>query len=139
MKKKTNHPAPILPRLTYTERVSIAMEIKNMLEARPNVYLKSYEILSKLEDLGIKTNPPKIRKMVNYLRCMNIPIISGKDGYAYSMDEQLIIDTVLQLQTRISAMEEAKEGLMNNLKLINAQKINPNAKMSDLFSDLDFI
>ena len=139
MKKKTNHPAPILPRLTYTERVSIAMEIKNMLEVRPNVYLKSYEILSKLEDLGIKTNPPKIRKMVNYLRCMNIPIVSSKDGYAYTMDEQLIIDTVLQLQARISAMEEAKEGLVNNLKLITAQKVNPSAKMSDLFSDLDFI
>lgn len=137
MKKKIN--APILPKLSYTERVSIAMEIKNMLELRPNVFLKNYEIILKLEDLGLKTNPPKIRKMVNYLRCLGVPIISGKDGYAYSVDENLITDTIIQLQTRISAMEEAKEGLIMGLKLIQAKKTNPNITMGDLFSDLDFI
>lgn len=44
MKNKANQPAPILPKLSYTERISISMEIRKMLEARPNVFLKSYEM-----------------------------------------------------------------------------------------------
>ena len=135
--KKFN--TPILPKLTYTERVNLAPAILDILKSNADYYLTNSDILSELEDLGLKCNGPKIRKIINYLRCMTYPIVSNKTGYCLSTDDALLIETIIQLQTRIDAMTKAKEGLLNNIRFNNEKKKNPDIKKEDLFVELDFM
>jgi len=135
--KKTQ--TPILPKLSYFERTVVAPMIRKMLQSTPDYYFKNYEIILHLENNGVKTHSPTVRKIINYLRCLTIPIVSTNKGYAYSSNEEFIIDTIIQLQTRIEAMLQAKQGLLYNLRLINLKRNDSSVTMEDILDELNFM
>lgn len=58
-----------------------------------------------------------IRNIVNTLRCNGIPICSDENGYYYAADQNEVMRSIRQLNSRIGKIAEAKRGLMNSLSL----------------------
>lgn len=129
------HNTPILPKLSYNERTIVAPAIKKLLKNYPNTYFKNYEIIMELENKGFKTNAPAVRKMINYLRCLNVPICSTNKGYAYSVDEKELMNTIMQLQQRIDAMVYARDGIKYNLLWIMRKREDPNITLDDILNE----
>lgn len=54
----------------------------------------------------------KLRRAINQLRCEGHPICSGDEGYFYAETEAELTATIRQLQSRISKIAGAKNGLV---------------------------
>lgn len=55
-----------------------------------------------------------IRKLVNALRCEGFPICSDTVGYYIAATQQEINNTITQLNSRITKIANAKNGLLNS-------------------------
>lgn len=62
------------------------------------------------------TNTVYVRKIINQLRSIGIPICSTKKGYYYSEEKSEISKTIDFLESRIKTQLEAMEGLKKILK-----------------------
>ena len=81
---------------------------------------------NKQTEIGMKNkmNPPRLRKIVNYIRTNGIiPVISGSNGYYVSYDQEVIDNMVLSLESRIIAMQHAVVGLQNIRSQVKSKKI----------------
>ena len=128
MKNKLNYSLPILPSLTYNERVIISKKVKSLLLDNIDKAYTSYDIIRYIEDeLGVVIKPAKLRKIINYLRSSGETIISGKFGYSYSNDKGRIMETIRQLKSRVEAINNAVKGMEYSITL------------DSIADDLDFI
>ena len=81
---------------------------------------------NKQGDIGMKTkmNPPRLRKIINYIRSYGIlPVMSGTSGYYLSYKYEDVEDMVDSLESRIVSIQQAKAGLNNILNQIKSKKI----------------
>jgi len=73
----------------------------------------------------------EIRKCVNALRCKGFPMCSDADGYYYATSTDEIDDTIAQLNSRITKISNAKNGLlMASSNLIKPTLISIEVKLS---------
>lgn len=72
---------------------------------------RSKAALSKQLEAAFSCKGTEIRKCINALRSRGVPICSCADGYFYSDKAEDILKTVKQLHSRISKIEQAKDGL----------------------------
>ncbi len=72
---------------------------------------RSKAALSKQLEAAFSYKGTELRKCINLLRLKGIPICSCVDGYFYSDNTEDISNTVSQLHSRISKIEQAKDGL----------------------------
>ncbi len=82
--------------------------------------------LSKQLEAAFSCKGTEIRRCINMLRSKGIPICSCVNGYFYSDNTEDISSTVNQLYSRISKIEQAKDGLKKYIlaerRLIDAKK-----------------
>lgn len=72
----------------------------------------------KKDILGLESNfsEPRLRKVINFIRANGIaPIIATSRGYYYSNDPEEIMALIISLQSRITSLEAAIQGLRNIL------------------------
>ncbi|WMJ22884.1 hypothetical protein RBG61_12950 [Paludicola sp. MB14-C6] len=55
----------------------------------------------------------RIREIVNKLRCDGFPICSDMYGYYYASNQDEMNGTIAQLNSRITKLSNAKNGLLN--------------------------
>lgn len=67
--------------------------------------------LSKQLEAAFSCKGTEIRKCINTLRSKGVPICSCANGYFYSGEADDISKTLNQLHSRISKIEQAKDGL----------------------------
>jgi len=115
MKKDFN--IPNLPTLTYKERTMIAPAVKRYFKERLDIWVKSYDIISDLKEEGIEFSNERLRKVINYLRCLGVPIASGNLGYCFTFDKEKRVDTIMSLKSRIEATLAAIKGLELSLRV----------------------
>lgn len=60
-----------------------------------------------------------VRNIVNTLRCDGNPICSDENGYYYAANKKEVMRSISQLDSRISKIAEAKNGLVNALPLFS--------------------
>jgi hypothetical protein len=72
---------------------------------------------------GYKVSGPGLRRVINYLRQMNFPIISGKWGYSYTNKMEDIDMTIEQLESRVISIKQAIDGLKKSKKVIEVDFI----------------
>lgn len=70
----------------------------------------------------------KIRDIVNTLRCEGNPICSDENGYYYAANKKEVMRSINQLDSRISKIAEAKNGLTNALPLLLIQIVRYSLK-----------
>lgn len=93
-----------------TEKFSTYIE-KNHKGADKAVSNKELEII-----FGVKGR--MIRKIVNSLRCNEIPICSDAIGYYWGETPQEICATIAQLNSRVQKIANARDGLVKYLERI---------------------
>lgn len=59
----------------------------------------------------------RIRDIVNTLRCKGVPICSDMLGYYYASTQHEINTTIAQLNSRMTKISNAKNGLLNSIVL----------------------
>ena len=74
-------------------------------------------VQSKGLELRFQMSGRKIRDIVNSLRCEGHPICSDDCGYYYGANENEVLGSIRQLNSRIEKIAEAKNGLVNSLSL----------------------
>ncbi|MDR0469692.1 MAG: hypothetical protein LBH09_06925 [Peptococcaceae bacterium] len=57
-----------------------------------------------------------LREMINELRCQGHPVCSDENGYYYASTEAELLATIRQLNSRISKIAKAKNGLVRTAK-----------------------
>ena len=57
-----------------------------------------------------------LREAVNELRCNGHPVCSDENGYYYASSEAELLATIRQLNSRISKIAKAKNGLVRTAK-----------------------
>ena len=61
----------------------------------------------------------EIRKTVNALRCGGFPVCSDTAGYYYAATQAEVNTTVAQLNSRITKISNAKNGLLASMELFS--------------------
>ncbi|MDL2293791.1 hypothetical protein LJC60_04085 [Ruminococcaceae bacterium OttesenSCG-928-D13] len=65
----------------------------------------------------------RLRHSINELRCAGHPICSGDEGYYYAETSAELTATIRQLQSRISKIAGAKNGLVRAAPLYDADQL----------------
>jgi biotin operon repressor len=65
-----------------------------------------------------------IRKMVNTLRCAGIPVCSDTAGYYYAGTQEEVNTTIAQLNSRITKIANAKNGLLASTEMFRTPAID---------------
>ena len=84
-------------------------------------HLKKYHtgqekaVSSKALEAAFQLNGREIRKCVNTLRQDGLPICSDGAGYYYAATQQEINNTIARLNSHITKVSNAKNGLLNSL------------------------
>jgi biotin operon repressor len=89
-------------------------ELLEVLQENPERYMTGHLLA---ETIGLP-NVVELRKLVNELRRMGIPIVANSKGYKYTVDEQEIIIYCASLRSRAQDMMAAYDGLFR-MMLIN--------------------
>jgi len=69
---------------------------------------------SKTLEAAFHIRGSELRRIVNKLRCDGFPICSDKNGYYFAACESEIHATVAQLNSRISKISGAKDGMLSH-------------------------
>ena len=77
---------------------------------------------SKTLEAAFHIRGSELRRIVNTLRCDGFPICSDKNGYYYAACESEIHATVAQLNSRISKISGAKDGMLSHTDKSKIQK-----------------
>jgi NADH/NAD ratio-sensing transcriptional regulator Rex len=92
----------------------------NNVEKRLCHYLKEFHsgrekaVSSKELEAAFSMKGTEIRKTVNALRCAGNPICSDSFGYYFAATQEEIRATVLQLNSRITKIAKARNGLLSS-------------------------
>jgi len=114
---KKDFKVPNLPTLSYKERTVISTSVRRYLETKKDIWVKSYEIMEDLKEIGVEFKGERLRKIINYLRCLGVPIASGNLGYCYTFNKDLRIETIMSLKSRIESTLAAIEGMELSLRM----------------------
>ena len=74
---------------------------------------------SKTLEAVFSLNGKEIRKCVNILRCDGFPVCSDTVGYYSAATQDEVDATIAQLNSRITQISNAKNGLLNAVAKIN--------------------
>ncbi len=69
-----------------------------------------------------------VRNIVNALRCDGKPICSDESGYYYAANEEEVMSSIRQLNSRIDKIAKAKNGLINAMSLLHSSRCQINFK-----------
>jgi len=83
---------------------------------------KQNAVTSLILERRFRCRGTEIRSMVNDLRCVGVPICSGRKGYYYADSIEDVTGTVANLESRIKKMREAQKGLLNKMKIKEDEK-----------------
>ena len=72
-------------------------------------------VTSKILEAQFGCKGSDIRRTVNDLRSIGVPICSGRNGYYYATRDNEITATIAHLEGRIEKIKAAQNGLLKNI------------------------
>ena len=112
----------ITSELSDDEKSLIHLVIKGLCNHRgEHRAIKTEEICTKLSSkFGVKITPPRMRKIVNFIRSNSIlAVIGTSKGYYVANSNEEIKKQIESLQERIDAIQSARDGLQGILDKLN--------------------
>jgi len=86
-------------------------------------------IMNESNGTKFKMNPSRLRRCINYIRRYEIAVVmSSNKGYYITDDEELVIRTILNIDSRMASMLQARNGIQHMLNTIRNNKTKTKKK-----------
>jgi len=108
------------------EQFAVPMIIKLLTGTDETTQITSNIIIRIMNESSVckfKMNPSRLRRCINYIRRYEISsIMSSNKGYYITDDEELVMKTILTIDSRMASMLQARNGMQHMLNTIRNNK-----------------